>query len=170
MDTVRWFEQKFKRIFGLDVVVSTSRLKKTRTGVKYFVYQCTRYVYHPETQLFTPHEFDLGSTNAELASLTGGLTTDEAAKREELIGPNFIEVYVPNIPMAILREFSSFFYIYQFTVLWLFYYFAYCKLTIFPLDIYPFMINAFFYRAGWYRRHGCHPLVCHRQGVCPSKV
>ncbi|ORZ13486.1 hypothetical protein BCR42DRAFT_467119 [Absidia repens] len=127
-DAVRWMEAKGKHLFGLDVVVSTAALKKTRSGTKYFNYQCTRFVYHPETQLFTPHDFHLGETNGELAQLTTGLTPDEAAKREELVGPNFIEVYVPNLPMAFLREFASFFYIYQFTALWLFYYFAYCKL------------------------------------------
>ncbi|KAI7860460.1 hypothetical protein BDC45DRAFT_474316 [Circinella umbellata] len=130
MRSVRRLEQWGKKIMGLDVVVNTSPLQKTRTGTKYFVYQCTRFVYHPETQLFTPHEFDLGGTNAELAKQKNGLTNEEAAKREELVGPNFIEVYVPNVLMAILREFSSFFYIYQFTVLWLFYYFAYWQVGI----------------------------------------
>ena len=126
-DTVRWLEQLGRSTFGLDVVVNTSSMRSTRSGSRYFVYQCTRYVYHPETQIFTPHEFVLGETNAELAEQKNGLSVEEAANREELVGPNFISVYVPNIAMAVLREFSSFFYTYQFTVLWLFYYFAYCK-------------------------------------------
>lgn len=125
---MRYLEQLGRRILGLDVVVNTAPMKTTRSGSRYFVYQCTRYVYHPESQLFTPHEFSLGETNAELAQVNQGLTSEEAAKREELIGPNFINVYVPNLGLALLREFSTFFYIYQFTVLWLFYYFAYCKL------------------------------------------
>ncbi|KAL7321472.1 hypothetical protein PS15m_001236 [Mucor circinelloides] len=127
---VRIMEKNAKRIFGLDVVIATSPLEKTGKGTKYFIYQCTRYVYHPETQLFKPHHYVLGETNAELAQLTQGLTSQEALEREEMIGPNFIEVYVPNIPMAILREFASFFYIYQFTALWLFYYFAYWQVGI----------------------------------------
>ena len=80
--------------------------------------------------LFTPHEFVLGETNAELAKQKGGLDAEEAARREELVGPNFINVYVPNVAMALLREFSSFFYIYQFNVMWLFFYFAYCKFSL----------------------------------------
>lgn len=130
MSFVRHLEKAAKHIFGLDVVVDTCTLQKTGTGTKYFIYQCTRFVYHPETQLFKPHHFDLGETNSDLAKLTNGLTSQEAMEREELIGPNFIEVYVPNIPMAILREFASFFYIYQFTALWLFYYFAYWQVGI----------------------------------------
>ncbi|KAI8393977.1 uncharacterized protein BYT42DRAFT_552937 [Radiomyces spectabilis] len=130
MRIVRWMEETAKHAFGLDVIVTTAPLQRTESGTKYFVYQCTRYVYHPETQLFRPHEFHLGETNAELVKLSQGLSNEEAYKRHELVGPNFIEVYVPNYLMAVLREFTSFFYIYQFTVLWLFYYFAYWQVGI----------------------------------------
>ncbi|KAI8368373.1 hypothetical protein EDC96DRAFT_441550 [Choanephora cucurbitarum] len=130
MAFVRGLESFGKRLFGLDVVVATATLQKTSAGTKYFIYQCTRYVYHPETQMFKPHQFQLGETNSELARLTQGLTSQEAMEREQLVGPNFIEVYVPNVFMAVLREFSSFFYIYQFTALWLFYYFAYWQVGI----------------------------------------
>ncbi|CEG80570.1 hypothetical protein RMATCC62417_14887 [Rhizopus microsporus] len=127
---VRYLEKMAKKVSGLDVIVATAPLKKTANGTKYFVYQCTRYVYHPKIQLFKPHHYDLGETNADLAKLDSGLSSAVALEREEMVGPNFIEVYVPNIPMAILREFSSFFYIYQFTALWLFYYFAYWQVGI----------------------------------------
>ncbi|KAG2225949.1 hypothetical protein INT45_006645 [Circinella minor] len=140
-DTVRWLEQLGRRTFGLDVVVNTSSMRSTRSGSRYFVYQCTRYVYHPETQIFTPHEFVLGETNAELAEQKNGLSAEEAANREELVGPNFISVYVPNIAMAVLREFSSFFYTYQFTVLWLFYYFAYWEVGV--ADTAVILLSAF---------------------------
>lgn len=126
MNLVRKLEDFAKHATGLDVMVANATLKRTSSDTKYFVYQCTRYVYHPETELFSPHQFHLGNTNAELAMLTNGLSSEEAASREELIGPNFIEVYVPNFVFAMLQEFSSFFYIYQFSILWLFYYFAYC--------------------------------------------
>lgn len=127
MDLVRWLESTAKHVVGLDVVVTTAPLQRTRTGTKYFIYQCTRYVYNPQTQLFTPHSFDMGETIAALASQTGGLTTEDAILREELVGPNFISVHVPNFVMAMLREFSSFFYTYQFTCMWLFYYLSYCE-------------------------------------------
>ncbi|CAO3615556.1 unnamed protein product [Mucor hiemalis] len=141
MSFVRHLEKTAKRIFGLDVVVDTAILQKTGNGTKFFVYQCTRYVYHPETQLFKPHHYELGEKNSDLAVLTNGLTSQEALEREELIGPNFIEVYVPSIPMAILREFASFFYIYQFTALWLFYYFAYWQVGI--ADTAVILVSAF---------------------------
>ncbi|CAO0791257.1 unnamed protein product [Mucor circinelloides] len=141
MEFVRYLEMTAKRIAGMDVVVTNAPLKFTSSGTKYFIYQCTRYVYHPETELFSPHQFHLGETNAELASITQGLTTEEAQKREELIGPNFIEVYVPNFVVAMFQEFSSFFYIYQFTILWLFYYFAYWEVGI--ADTAVILLSAF---------------------------
>ncbi|CAO3683791.1 unnamed protein product [Rhizopus stolonifer] len=127
---VRYLEKIGKEAFGLDVVIATAPLKTTANDTKYFIYQCTRFVYNPLLQLFKPHHYELGETNSELAQLTQGLSSKTALEREELVGPNFIEVYVPNIPMAVLREFSSFFYIYQFTALWLFYYFAYWQVGI----------------------------------------
>ncbi|KAI8584672.1 hypothetical protein K450DRAFT_217430, partial [Umbelopsis ramanniana AG] len=141
MDTVRAMEAKAKKMFGLDVVVNTAPLQYTNAGTKYFEYQCTRFVFNPETQLFTPHDFELGETNRELRALAGGLTTEEASNRKELIGPNFIAVYVPNFFMAVVREFTSFFYIYQFTVLWLFYYFAYWQIGL--VDTGVILLSAF---------------------------
>ncbi|KAI9306449.1 hypothetical protein BJ944DRAFT_48949 [Cunninghamella echinulata] len=130
MDTVRQIEATITRLFGIDVNVTNCKLQKTRNGTSYFVYQCTRYVYQVESGLFVPHIFELGETCSELAQLTNGLTEEEASFREELIGPNFIQVYVPNFFLALFREFASFFYIYQFTILWLFYYFAYWQVGI----------------------------------------
>ncbi|OBZ81777.1 hypothetical protein A0J61_10175 [Choanephora cucurbitarum] len=130
MDTVRYLEKAVKECIGLDVVVTIAPLKYTSSGTKYFIYQCTRYVYHPERALFSPHRYQLGSTFGELARLKYGLSSTEAHSREELIGPNFIGVYVPSFVVALLQEFSSFFYIYQFAILWLFYYLAYWQVGI----------------------------------------
>lgn len=130
MDFVRYLERLSKKVAGLDVVVTSAPIHMTSKGKKYFVYQCTRYVYDPSSQLFRPHQIELGSTHGELASLTNGLTMEEAEERQELIGSNFISVYVPNFFSAMFREFASFFYIYQFSVLWLFYYYNYCKFIV----------------------------------------
>lgn len=127
MKFVRLLEHQFKHWTGMDVVISHASIQYTSSGTKYFIYQCTRYVYHSKFDIFAPHQFHLGQRHAQLASLTEGLSSHEAAVREELIGPNFIEVYVPNFLLAMFREFASFFYIYQFSVLWLFYYLDYCN-------------------------------------------
>ncbi|ORX48327.1 hypothetical protein DM01DRAFT_1292119, partial [Hesseltinella vesiculosa] len=128
MKFAQFVEQQAKRVIGLDRNIETTRLVRNQDGSMYFVYQCTRYLYHSGT--FLTHTIDLGDRHSDLAKLTTGLTTQEAKAREALIGPNFIAVYVPNVFMAFVREFTSFFYTYQFTVLWLFYYFAYWQVGI----------------------------------------
>ncbi|KAI7886821.1 HAD-like protein [Lichtheimia hyalospora FSU 10163] len=130
MRWVRWLERTTKHQLGLDVVVKTARLQETKAGARYFVYQCTRYLYNPDTRHFSPYAFNLGQQCNELAKQNHGLTSDEAFRRQEMIGTNFIEVYVPHFMMALLREATSFFYIYQFTILWLFYYYDYWQVAI----------------------------------------
>ncbi|KAI8339657.1 hypothetical protein BC941DRAFT_512000 [Chlamydoabsidia padenii] len=128
MDTVRGLELWAKHLVGLDWLVTTVPLKRTKSGTVYFIYQCTRYVY--QSGRFVPHTFNLGYSSADLVKLSHGLDEVEAGRREELIGANFIQVHVPNFLVGLLLEFSSFFYIYQFTVLWLFYYYAYWQVGI----------------------------------------
>ncbi|KAI8074516.1 hypothetical protein BC940DRAFT_343132 [Gongronella butleri] len=130
MRFAQFVEQRLKALIGSDLAVTTTKLVRTKEGTSYFVYQCTRFIYHEESGYFLTHSIDLGSRHSDLAKLTSGLTTDEAQARQVLVGPNFISVYVPNVFMAFVREFTSFFYTYQFTVLWLFYYFAYWQVGI----------------------------------------
>lgn len=52
MRLVRWLEKTTKHQLGLDVVVKTARLQETKAGTRYFIYQCTRYLYNPDTNTF----------------------------------------------------------------------------------------------------------------------
>ncbi|KAI9277868.1 hypothetical protein BY458DRAFT_532460 [Sporodiniella umbellata] len=130
LDRIRDIEMLLRRWLGTDVIVSCLDIEYTSSGTKYFSYQCTRYVYRPELDLFSPHKISLGTTHSDLIQSNKGLTSQEAVSREELIGPNFTQVYVPNFVMALFREFSSFFYIYQFTILWMYYYVDYWKVGV----------------------------------------
>ncbi|KAL1920902.1 uncharacterized protein VTP21DRAFT_11537 [Calcarisporiella thermophila] len=131
LQLVRRIESILKRAFGWDVIVNTVPLERTEDGTKYFNFQCTRYVYNEATSRFDPYQFDyLGSTNAALLEHAGGLSQKEASFRLELIGPNFISVYVPNFAVALAQEFFGYFYLYQFMVLWLFYYYSYYYIGI----------------------------------------
>ncbi|OLY84330.1 putative cation-transporting ATPase 13A2 [Smittium mucronatum] len=58
----------------------------------------------------------------------GGLSQQEAEYRNELLGPNFISVKVPTFLQSCGKEFSGFFYIYQFMILLLFYYYSYYQI------------------------------------------
>jgi cation-transporting ATPase 13A3/4/5 len=85
-------------------MVTTIPVKKTTNNVRYFEYQCMRYVYNAQKSRFEPYEFDLGSTNRQLQGWAEGVTSEEAFQRLELLGPNLIRVEVPSIPRAIIQE------------------------------------------------------------------
>ncbi|KAL1923032.1 uncharacterized protein VTP21DRAFT_9408 [Calcarisporiella thermophila] len=124
------FENKFKLALGLGMLVETVPLQKTKSGTLFFKFQCARYIYNPEKNVFGLYQYYLGTTNRELLEHSEGLSTEEAQFRMELVGENFISVYVPSFFSALAREFFRYFYLYQFMVLWLFYYYAYYVIGI----------------------------------------
>ncbi|KAJ2368031.1 hypothetical protein H4S01_001815, partial [Coemansia sp. RSA 2610] len=121
-----WLQSAMRR----DKEYTTCPVERTSEGRFYFTYQCTRYVLDEQTQQYAPYEFDLGSGHRGLIDQAGGLSSTEASYRLELVGPNFIEVKVPNIFGAFAREFLSFFYIYQIMMLWVFYIYAYWQVAL----------------------------------------
>jgi hypothetical protein len=88
----------------MDILVSTCPVKLTDSKLRFFEYQCMRYIYNTEKARFEPYEFDLGSTNRKLQAWSAGVTTEEAANRAAMIGANVIKVDVPSIPYAIIQE------------------------------------------------------------------
>ncbi|KAJ1877768.1 hypothetical protein LPJ57_003776, partial [Coemansia sp. RSA 486] len=137
IDESNWIQKQVNRLTDALVILlsrdreyTTCPVSRTTQGRHYFTYQCTRYVYDDDMQQYSPFDFELGTSNNELLDRGEGLTSEEAAFRLELIGPNFIEVKVPGVFGAFAREFMSFFYIYQFIFLWAFYYYAYYQVGI----------------------------------------
>lgn len=88
----------------MDIIVETCKIHYTNNKLRYFEYQCMRYVFNPEKQKFEPYEFDLGSTHRKLLGYAKGNTSQEAEFRQGLLGENLIKVHVPTIPMAIAQE------------------------------------------------------------------
>ncbi|OZJ03044.1 hypothetical protein BZG36_03711 [Bifiguratus adelaidae] len=125
----RW-EVKVRHAFKADILVNTCRVHFTGQNRRYFEYQCARYVYNPTISRFEPFAFELGDSHAELLTLREGLSLKQAVYRIELLGPNFVGVNVPSIPIAILQEFTNWFYIYQMMCLWVWYYFQYYQMGL----------------------------------------
>ncbi|PVU99625.1 hypothetical protein BB559_000550 [Furculomyces boomerangus] len=128
-------EENFKSLFGLDSEVTTIPVLLTQMNNKYFQYQCTRYVLNEQTLVFEPFIFNLGETNEIIRRNIVGLSSNEAQIRLELVGPNFIEVYIPNILISIGKEFTNIFYLYQGLILWLFYYLSYWIIGVIDTSI-----------------------------------
>ncbi|KAJ2324668.1 hypothetical protein GGI00_005263, partial [Coemansia sp. RSA 2681] len=119
-------EENFVKLIRANYHVKTCKIERIpRTGQRYFNYMCTRYVFNESSAQYSPYQFDLGSTHSQLKSHDGGLSNDEAGARFDLVGPNFISVDVPSYAIAFVLEMSQFFYLYQFMVMWLYYYWNY---------------------------------------------
>lgn len=88
----------------MDVLVTTCPVKLTESNIRYFEYQCMRYVYNNDKARFEPYEFDLGNTNRKLQGWSNGVSTEEARSRADMLGANIIKVEVPSVFAAILQE------------------------------------------------------------------
>ncbi|KAJ2469743.1 hypothetical protein GGI02_003314, partial [Coemansia sp. RSA 2322] len=119
-------EEHFCRLIRSNFSVQTCKIERIpRTGQRYFNYMCTRYVLDEVSAQYSPYRFDLGATRRQLMSHSGGLSSAEANERLELVGPNFISVNVPSYAVAFFLEMTGFFYMYQFLIMWLYYYWNY---------------------------------------------
>ncbi|KAI8099031.1 uncharacterized protein BX664DRAFT_320215 [Halteromyces radiatus] len=126
----REIEAKFVQRFGWDISIITAPVRKTTNNVRYFEYQCMRYVYNAQKTRFEPYEFDLGTTHRQLQGWADGVSSEEAFQRLELLGPNLIRVQVPSIPRAVIQEFASLLYLYQMMCMWVWYYFKYYQMGL----------------------------------------
>ncbi|KAJ2358833.1 hypothetical protein GGF43_000550 [Coemansia sp. RSA 2618] len=124
------FTEWLQVFLSRDKEYTTCPIERTSEDRIYFTYQCTRYVFDEQTKQYAPYEFDLGTSHRGLIDQASGLSSTEVRYRLELVGPNFIEVNVPNVFAAFAREFVSFFYLYQFIFLWAFYFYAYYQVGL----------------------------------------
>ncbi|KAJ2338706.1 hypothetical protein GGF43_006820, partial [Coemansia sp. RSA 2618] len=119
-------EDQFVKITRSNYHVQTCAIERSpHAKLRYFNYMCTRYVFNESSRQFLPYNFELGTTNAQLRRHVDGLKSEEASSRLELIGQNFISVDVPSYPIAFVLEVSTFFYLYQLMVMWIYYYWNY---------------------------------------------
>ncbi|KAJ1916557.1 hypothetical protein H4219_003724 [Mycoemilia scoparia] len=131
---IRKFNCWFREFIGFDKTITTAPVTKTKSkngevvALRYFEYHCTRYIQDPEDKKYKITPVDLGVTNAELASQRSGLDSAGAQARMDQIGENFIRVYVPSFPKALLDEFTHYTYLYQLVALWIWFYFDYYQM------------------------------------------
>jgi len=88
---------------------------------RYFVYNLQRHIYDCEQKVFLCQTITVGNTNLELHSKLDGLTNTELQKLFQQIGPNEIVVEIPPLYMSIVVEFLAPLYLYQWSILWLWY-------------------------------------------------
>ncbi|KAJ1826862.1 hypothetical protein LPJ56_001970, partial [Coemansia sp. RSA 2599] len=123
--------------FDLNIVIETCAAQRlSRDDERVFIeYHCTRYVLSNADGRFQCHSFGLGNTHRALLAHRNGLTTREARDRGFYIGENFIRVAVPSFPVALLKEFLSYIYLYQMMCMWVWFYFNYYKMALVQFSV-----------------------------------
>ncbi|KAJ1644375.1 hypothetical protein LPJ64_003941 [Coemansia asiatica] len=135
---VNRIRESLVRKFDLNIVIGSCTAQHISPGDErvFIEYHCTRYVLSSaEGSRFQCHSFDLGNTHRALLAHRNGLTTQEARDRGFYIGKNFIRVIVPSFPVALLREFLSYIYLYQMMCMWVWFYFNYYKMALVQFSV-----------------------------------
>ncbi|PVU99319.1 hypothetical protein BB559_000814 [Furculomyces boomerangus] len=130
VDFVQNVETYLKKTIGWDKKYSNHSILTSSRGRRYFEFHSTRYIYQNDVEIYDSMEFNIGETGQDILRNSTGLSQTEAEYRSEILGPNFIEVNIPTFLSSVAKEFSSFFYLYQFMILWLFYYYSYYQVGI----------------------------------------
>lgn len=132
--TLQYVQRLLENIAGPYGYHYTAPVLFSSEGVRYFDFQCSRYTYDPKNKNFSPHQLSIPTTytgilNYATKKQNTGLDSVEAEVSFQLAGPNFIYVTIPNIMLAFAHEFSQYFYIYQFSIMWVWYYWSYWNMA-----------------------------------------
>ncbi|KAJ3353378.1 hypothetical protein HDU83_006863 [Entophlyctis luteolus] len=122
---VRNFEAKARAYLKNEHSVTVVPIQMTSVGRRYIEFECVRYVFDERSGSFQPYSFAVGPTLGDLHQQSVGLTTAEAHRRTELVGPNTIAFPADTFYTAIGKEFSGIFYVYQMMTLWIWMYYGY---------------------------------------------
>lgn len=95
------------------------------TGMKTMTFQLRQFVYDEKTEAFIPATVELPDTCQGLFAVRGGLSTEDAEKRLNVVGPNVIAVPPPSVLREFAKEFTRGFYIYQMFMAWTWFNFSY---------------------------------------------
>ncbi|KAJ3358499.1 hypothetical protein HDU91_005206 [Kappamyces sp. JEL0680] len=118
-------EQWFRNYTNTNVSRELKEFQSTKQGKLYIEFECVRYIFNPKLASFEPFQLQVSGSNSSLHALSKGLTGFEAATRVDLSGPNEILFVMSTFWQGIVKEFSGIFYLYQFVMLQIWYFYAY---------------------------------------------
>ncbi|KAG6577845.1 Cation-transporting ATPase [Phytophthora cinnamomi] len=111
-------------------VEETVTVHTTADGARYLEFQHLRYTFDDVEGKFIPGSVVLPDTYDKILSDSQGLTNDEHARRQDIVGRNAIEVEMPSWATSIVDEFFSFFYIYQLMCYYVWYFTNYVWVSV----------------------------------------
>lgn len=105
---------------GKDVAMKPTNKKSEQLG-RYFIYNLQRYIFSRDKRCFLTRTITVGITNQELHSKNKGLSTAEVTDLSKQTGANEIAFEIPTIFTSMINEFLTPLYLYQWGILWLWY-------------------------------------------------
>ena len=96
-------EDLTRHLLGFDMLVKTVAVMENNQH-RYFEFQSTRYSLDPSTNAFKPAFINISMDRKDLLGMEAGLDDETAQNRLETLGPNFIQVRVPNFIKAFWQE------------------------------------------------------------------
>ncbi|KAE9088465.1 putative cation-transporting ATPase [Phytophthora fragariae] len=111
-------------------VEETVTVHTTAEGARFLEFQHLRYSYDDVEGKFIPGSVVLPDTYDKILSDSQGLTTDEHARRQDVVGRNAIEVEMSSWATSVVDEFFSFFYIYQLMCYYVWYFTDYVWVSV----------------------------------------
>ena len=127
---VQQLEQWFRQYTNTNVTREVQEFKVTNSNKKFIEFECVRYIFNSKLSKFEPFQLPLHGTNADLHKYSKGLSNFEFNNRLELTGPNAILFTELSFFGGIIKEFSGVFYLYQFLMLQIWYFYAYYYMGI----------------------------------------
>ena len=124
-DMAQSLELWFRNYTNTNVSRELNPLQKTASGRIYIEFECVRYIYNQKAICFEPYMLSVGGKNEDLHKLRSGLRSRDVNERLELSGPNEILFTMMTFYEGIVKEFSGVFYLYQFVMLQIWYFYAY---------------------------------------------
>ncbi len=118
-------EEWFRTYTNTNVSRELQQFQQTSQGKSYIEFECVRYIFNPKNRSFEPFQLEVGGKNSDLYALSKGLTGFEVNRRMDLSGPNEILFVLSSFWQGIVEEFSGIFYLYQFSMLQIWYFYAY---------------------------------------------
>ncbi|KAL3670651.1 hypothetical protein V7S43_003841 [Phytophthora oleae] len=126
---VQHVEAFFSRKNRLSGYHETVAVEETGS-LRFLTFQHLRYVYDDNEKRFVPGAVALGETHREIQREADGLSTVEAERRLQTVGPNTVDVTLPSMGLSLIQEFFTLFYIYQIMCYYVWYYFTYWNLGV----------------------------------------
>ena len=124
------FEQWLRNSTNTNVNREVKEFEKTNGNKKYVEFECVRYIYNSKILKFEPFQHSLNGTNADLHKYSVGLSHLDSNSRLEMCGPNEILFTKLSFLEGLIKEFSGIFYLYQFAMLEIWYFYAYYHMGV----------------------------------------